>query len=235
MSVISQTRKPDSLTIYDDNDVPKDLREIGVYQYLFQLLDIKKIPWNVVFGERRGQSWNHQKANKAGFDAVWRMDDDCVAEVDVLEKLEAKMTQDVGAVGGSILTPPLGDSNNKSSKIDNLYAQNEQWFILHETKEVDHLHCSFLYRANIVDYDLRLSPKCHREETMFSYALKLKGYKNIITPCITWHFKASGGIRSNDNKADYDHDEQIFKIGFDLTPITRMNFWLFWIVEKVII
>ena len=211
MSIINQTKKPDHLTIYDDNDIPKDLREIPVYQHLFQLLDIKKISWNVVFGEKRGQSHNHQKANKSGFDWIFRLDDDCVAEPDVLEKLTAQIKNDVGAVGCSILTPPLGDSTNKSSSIDNLYAQNKQWFILNKTEEVDHLHCSFIYRAGIFDYDLRLSNKCHREETMFSYGLKLKGYKNIITPGIIWHLKAPGGIRSNENKADYDHDETIFQ------------------------
>jgi len=210
MSMINQTRKPDHLTIYDDNDSPKDLREVPVYQHLFQMLNIKGIGWNVQFGAKKGQSHNHQKANKSGFDWVFRLDDDCIAEPDVLEKLSAQIKNDVGGVGCSIITPPLIDSDNRSSSIDNLYAQNKQWFMLNKTEEVDHLHCSFLYRAGVVDYDLRLSKKCHREETMFSYGMKLKGYKNIITPAIIWHLKASGGIRSDNNKADYDHDERIF-------------------------
>lgn len=196
MSVITQTRKPDHLRIYDDNDSPKDLREIQTYQVLFQILNEKKISWDVVFGAKKGQSHNHQMANKSGFDWVFRLDDDCVAEPNVLENFVSQIKDDVGAIGCSILTPPLGDSNNKSSSIDNLYAQNKQWFILDKSEEVDHLHCSYLYRAGIEDFNLNLSPRCFREETMHSYGIKLKGYRVIITPGIIWHFKGSGGIRS---------------------------------------
>jgi hypothetical protein len=135
-------------------------------------------------------------ANKSGFDWVFRLDDDCVAEPNVLENFVSQIKDDVGAIGCSILTPPLGDSNNKSSSIDNLYAQNKQWFILDKSEEVDHLHCSYLYRAGIEDFNLNLSPRCFREETMHSYGIKLKGYRVIITPGIIWHFKGSGGIRS---------------------------------------
>lgn len=212
MSVVNQTRGPDHLTIYDDNDKPADLRTIDVYLHLFKLLDAKNMGWNVVFGKKRGQHYNHQMANESGYDAVWRMDDDCVAEPNVLNELEKKMTDGVGAVGGSIIVPPPKPPvNDASSSIYGLDKPNKQWFLLDKTEEVDHLHCSFLYRAGIVNYDLRLSKKAHREETMFTYALKLKGYKILITPCITWHLRSqSGGIRSDNNVADYQHDEKIF-------------------------
>jgi hypothetical protein len=52
-----------------------------------------------------------------------------------------------------------------------------------------------------------------REETLFTYQLKQKGYRLLVVPnVITWHAKSpTGGIRS-DNKAElYDHDEQIFR------------------------
>jgi hypothetical protein len=213
MSVASQTRRPDKLIIYDDNDKPIDLRTVPIYRQLFSVLDDKKIEWGVVFGDKKGQSHNHQRANMEGFDAVWRIDDDCFAEPDVLEKLEKQLKDGVGAVGSSILTPPVYyDYVDSSNSIYQLDKPNKQWFIIKETEEVDHLHCSFLYRAGIVSYDLRLSKKCHREETMFSYSLKLKGYKIIITPGITWHFKSeTGGIRSDNNKTDYEHDEKIFR------------------------
>ena len=40
-SVITQTRLPDKLVIFDDNDNPKDTREDPKYRYLFSLLDKK--------------------------------------------------------------------------------------------------------------------------------------------------------------------------------------------------
>ena len=215
VSIANQTRKPDHFTLYDDSDSPKDLRAIEIYEHLFHLLDYKGIPWNVVFGKKSGQHNNHQTANMAGFDAVWRMDDDCSAEPDVLEKLEKHLVVGVGAVGGSILNPlmPITDAPSfASSMIGEMDKPNKQWFKISRTEEVDHLHCSFLYLANIVNYDTRLSKKAHREETMFTYSLKLKGFKILITPCITWHFRSKdGGIRSDNEMSDYHHDEQVFR------------------------
>jgi hypothetical protein len=65
----------------------------------------------------------------------------------------------------------------------------------------------------VEDFCLELSNKAHREETMHSYGIKHKGYKVLIIPCITWHYKHNiGGIRSgNNDKRFYDHDERIFK------------------------
>jgi len=211
-SVIFQTRKPDKLVIFDDNDKPADLRNNQTYQYLFQMLDAKGIAWEVIFGERKGQHYNHQHANRMGYEFIWRLDDDCVAEPDVLEKLMLQMKDDVGAVGGSNIIPPLYTMPvNASNKINEIYQPNKQWFKITETEEVDHLTCSFVYRAGIADYNLTLSNKAHREETMFSYSLKMKGYKVLLTPCITWHLRFnSGGIRSNDKVEDYYHDEAIF-------------------------
>jgi hypothetical protein len=215
MSVIQQTRKPDHLTIYDDNDAPQDLRQNQAYRYLFHLLDLKGIKWDVVFGQKKGQHHNHQTANKAGYDAVWRLDDDCVAEPDVLEKLLSKLVAGVGAVGGSILNPSHAVTDapaNASSMIWELSQPNKQWFKIQKTHEVDHLHCSFLYRAGIVNYDLRLSKKAHREETMFTFAMKMKGYRILVTPCVTWHLQSqTGGIRSDADTQDFHHDEYIFR------------------------
>lgn len=218
ISLAMQIRKPDKINIYDDSKNPIDIRKIESLNYCLLLLQEKQIPWEVIYGQKKGQHFNDEMANKSGYDLVWRFDDDCVAEPDVLERLEAQMVEGVGAVGGSILTPPLWENENKSSLIDNLYAQNEQWFKIKETKEVDHLHCSYLYRAGIVNYDLRLSQKSFRGETMFTYSLKLAGYKILITPSITWHFKSmQGGCRTINNQTDYEHDEQIFKDWLDFT------------------
>jgi hypothetical protein len=218
LSVAMQTRKPDHLTIYDDNDNPKDIRENEAYLYLLKMLDEKGIGWDVVFGQKKGQHFNDEMANQSGYELCWRVDDDNIPEPDVLEKLEAQMTDEVGAVGGSILTPPLWESNNIGSAINDLTTQNEQWFKIKGTKEVDHLHNSFIFRAGIVNFHLGLSNKSFRGETMFTYALKLAGYKILITPAITWHFKsATGGTRTMASQSDYENDDKIFREWLDFT------------------
>lgn len=216
-SVLFQTRPVDKLVIFDDNDPPRDVREIQIYQYLFQMLQLKGIDWEWVFAEKKGQHYNHDKANKMGYEWVWRMDDDTVAEPDVLEKLYSHTAINVGAVGGSILTPPFQRGLKATGKIEDISIEpNLQWDYIQEVKEVDHLHCSFLYRAGVHDYDLSLSRIAHREETLFTYGLKKRGYKILIVPTVTWHLKNnSGGIRDGALEM-FQHDEAIFQA--ELTP-----------------
>ena len=59
-AVITQTRKVDKLVIFDDNDNPIDLRDKPVYKFLFGILDQKQIPWEVLYGRKKGQHFNHQ-------------------------------------------------------------------------------------------------------------------------------------------------------------------------------
>lgn len=214
-SVINQTRLPDKLVIFDDNDNPKDIREDAKYKYLLNVLNKKNIAWEVIFGAKKGQHHNHQIANKFGYDWVWRVDDDNSPEQNVLENLCSYVADDVGAIGGSVLTTEWDlRPKNVTGKIENIDNEsNIQWGYINEVKEVDHLHCSFLYRAGIVDYNLGLSKVAHREETLFTYQLKQKGYKNLVIPnTVTWHAKSStGGIRSDNIKELYDHDEYIFR------------------------
>jgi len=212
-SVISQTKKPDYLIIFDDNENPRDVREIQHYHYLFQMLSEAGISWEWMFAEKKGQHYNHDKANHKGFKWVWRLDDDTVAEGNTLEVLYSHTADDVGAVGGSILTPPSMQEIQATGKIEDIYNEpNLQWGRIKEKKEVDHLHCSFLYRAGVAEYNLNLSRIAHREETLFTYDLKKKGYKNYIVPgAVTWHLKnKEGGIRDGVHQM-FEHDERIFQ------------------------
>lgn len=222
-SIINQTKQVDKLIIYDDNDDPKDLRTDVVYANLFRIMDLKGIPWEWLFAGKKGQHHNHQMANTSGFEWVWRMDDDTVAEPDVLETLWSYADDTVGAVGGSILTPSWDCRDREATGlIENIDSEpNIQWGYIRQPREVDHLHCSFLYRAGIVDYNTGLSRVAHREETLFTYELKQKGYRNLVVPCITWHLKnPEGGIRAETNEALYHHDEQIFRNTLNLTDKT---------------
>lgn len=211
-SVIMQTMPVSKLIIFDDNDQPKDMREVQTYQYLFSMMDLKGIPWEWVYAEKKGQHYNHDKANKMGYEWVWRMDDDTIAEPDTLEKLFSYVTDEVGAVGGSILTPPFTLDIEATGKIENIDREaNLQWSYIKQVKSVDHLHCSFLYRAGICDYDLSLSRIAHREETLFTYGLKQRGYQILVVPAITWHLKNRvGGIRDGVREM-FEHDERIFQ------------------------
>ena len=217
-SVITQTRKPDKLVIFDDNDDPVDLRNVEIYKELLPILELSGIEWSVLFGGKKGQHHNHQLANMMGYDWVWRLDDDTFAEPNVLETLCSYINDDIGAVAGSILTPSfMRDIQHKSGfsgKLTDVFTSyNLQWLEIKELVEVEHLHCSFLYRAGVANYNLNLSRVAHGEETMFSNSLYRKGYKLLLVPnSKTWHLKVgSGGIRSTNKEKYYDFDENIFK------------------------
>jgi hypothetical protein len=221
-AIISQTRPVDKLIVYDDNDEPQDMRKELVYSYFFQMLDAKGIEWEWKFAMKKGQHHIHQMANIQGYEWVWRVDDDAIPEPNVLEILysyaegvdELGETK-VGAVGGSILTPPyMPDTLHVTGKISNIDSEpNIQWGKIQRVKQVEHLHCSFLYRAGVCDYNLGLSRVAHREETLFTFGLYQKGYKILAVPnAITWHMKnPQGGIRAETNRQLYEHDEQIFR------------------------
>lgn len=202
-AVINQTRLPDQLIIFDDNDEKVDLREIPHYRKLFEIMDIKGIQWSIIFGQCKGQHYNHQIANTMpGIDWVWRVDDDCIPEPNVLKTLLLYTANGVGAVGGSILTPGtiLDSTKAISGRIVNINTEpNIQWGYIENTKPVEHLHCSFLYRAGVADYNLGLSPRAFREETLFTWQIHTMGYQVLVVPdAITWHLQQpSGGIRTN--------------------------------------
>ena len=228
MAIANQTKSPDKLVIFDDNDNPEDMRESPIYQHIFQILNYKKIAWEWLFAEKKGQHHIHQKANTMGYDWVWRVDDDAIPEANVLEQLCSYIDTTVGAVGGSILTlPHIFDTSKSIGKIKDIDSEpNIQWGNINVTKEVEHLHCSFLYRAAIHDYNLGLSRVAHREETIFTNGIYQKGYKVLTVPnAITWHLKAEGGIRSETKQEMYAHDEAIFRniVGLSDSTIVVLN------------
>lgn len=214
-AVINQTKKPDKIVIFDDNDQPEDMRQYFLYQHFFYMLEQKKIKWEWLFAEKKGQHHIHQMANTMGYDWVWRVDDDAVPEPNVLETLSIYMQPNIGAIGGSIITPPVNLLTvNSTGLIKDIDSEpNIQWGFILQSKEVEHLHCSFLYRAGIHDYNLGLSRVAHREETLFTYGLFCKGYKVLAVPnAITWHLKnPQGGIRSETKHEMFEHDERIFR------------------------
>jgi len=220
LSIALQTHKPKSLIVFDDSDRPPGDANDLVGRYpsfgqVFQLFQEYGIAWAWKFGRKIGQHANHQAAQEiAETDWLWRVDDDCIAEPNVLEILVRSCVSGVGAVGGLVLPPaPLPVPDNAANLISDLNLPNIQWFKQsHKLLEVDHLHSTFLYRRGIADYELSLSPAAHREETLFTYEIKRKGFKVLVdTSAVTWHFRApTGGIRSHQDPGFWNHDENVF-------------------------
>lgn len=217
--VVGQTVKPKELILLDDGE-QKDLRNDPVYQCLFKMLDEVGIGWCVIFGSKRGQVPNHQKMlNDAKCNLIWRIDDDNFPEANVLETLLDKISSDekIGAVASrSVIPGNVAYKRDASSKIDDLNIKpNLQWTKFSGWEEADHLHNSFLYRkqAGKHGYHLGLSPAGHREETMFTYGMKLNGWKLFVNgEVITWHLRQpQGGIRTYKDESMWRHDEDVFR------------------------
>lgn len=213
-SVIMQTRPPNHVIIYDDNHDAIDPRNSPVYDNLFKIMSSKGISWEWIWAHKKGQHHNHQMANQKASEWVWRVDDDNQPEPTVLETLLSHVNDQVGGVAVACLTPSWDQSpRNVTGLIENVDSEgNIQWGRILKKQRVQHLHCSFLYRAHVCDYNLGLSQVAHREETLFSWNLHKLGYELWVVPGpVTWHMKLEeGGIRSSHQTAMYDRDNQIF-------------------------
>lgn len=191
-SVIFQSKIPDKVIIYDDNDKPIDMWQQPQYMYLFKQMEMFGIEYEIVLGNEkgRGQLRGEQYANRYGYTYVWRIDDDQIQSNDVLERYWSLLTENVGAVGGCILNPNQSSNPNSfysGMMKDSLKAKPIQWLDGNDILEVELLHSTFLYRAGIVDYCLDLIHPDHeppemefRGENIFSHELYRKGYKLLV-------------------------------------------------------
>lgn len=220
--IITQNITPDKLLIFDDSENVIDLRTVPIYQHLFRLLDMKGIRWEVVFGEKKGQTLNHQKALRmADTDCIWRLDDDLILESNVLETLLDQMNDGVGAVGCCIWHPdrPVIDLpphiNGKINLLSIEYGAME-WFRFQGIRKVEHLYSSFLYRRQAAleagGYPMDLSFVGHHEETIFSHKIMRAGYELIVTPdAKMYHLRnPEGGIRSYQDQSLWQQDHEKF-------------------------
>jgi hypothetical protein len=216
-SLVTQTRLPDYVYIYDDNSESEwvDMRDIPVIKHILQTYDRKGIEWYIIYGHKKGQHYGDQVVNQKAKSLVIRFDDDALMEPNVLEELEKAMTDDVGAVGCSIIDPSNVMEGVSTGKLKNLRMEsNMQW--VRGQGDVEHLHGCFLYRSHVADFDLSLSPRSFRGETMFSHEIFRKGYRlKVINNCTIWHYQNRiGGNRSEADeqktKEYYANDENIF-------------------------
>lgn len=217
-AIANQTLPPKHIIIFQDDHQSFNMQESSVYKnILYGLFPSKGIEWAVVFGEGIGQVANHQKALEiAKTEWLWRVDDDNVPEPNVLEGLCKHIDRNVGAIASSVVDPLYKPSNLFTSpKIEHInISPNLQWTKTNMVVSADHLYSSFLFRkeAGKHGYNKQLSVVGHREETLFTYEMKLSGWDLIIDgTLVTWHLReASGGIRSFNDGSLWDDDEKIF-------------------------
>ena len=236
-SLMQQTLKPDQITIIDDNEPRYNYNNNAIYKYLITEAANKQISMIFVDGKKRGQVANHETIRSTTkTDLIFRMDDDEIADNEVLENL-VKSMQDkkTGAVGPLVLVPGIVSQPHEmvSSKIEHVKDyQNVQWFVPDSTEliPVDHLYSSFIYRRIASSNYPKLSPQGHREETIFTYTMALGGWRLFVDPTnIIWHYRLVGsGIHQNLNKANQENDEKVFadflaKYGVEQEPIFLLH------------
>jgi beta-1,4-mannosyl-glycoprotein beta-1,4-N-acetylglucosaminyltransferase len=227
-AIINQTHRPDKLKVYDDGE-QKNLFELSPFDGLLKLAQDKKIDVEVLSTPRKGQVTNHQHClDCADTDFIWRVDDDEIPEPNCLETLLNTVRDygkggdfdKIGAVAGLVHHPanvsPL--PANLSGALTDINHGNIQW---HEwnsgPREVEHLYSTFMYRTDAAKkaggYPTDLSPIGHREESIFSHSIERAGYKLLVTPHTKTHHlrESSGGIRSFNDTALWEHDEQVFQ------------------------
>lgn len=221
MSVISQSLKPKRLIIFQDDPDVFDMRSSSTYVRLFGMLEAAGIFWEVAFGDGSGQVRNHQKALEAAdTEWVWRIDDDEVAEPDVLEKLMMTGCSDdeIGAVAPCVYTPGDGWSGDWSTRIEDVLTHgNLQWLPPGELVgqyDAEHLYSTFIYRRRFAQpYDVEeLSPAGHREETLFTHRIHRNGGRLVVdrTANVSHFREPSGGIRAHRDIGMWERDEAYF-------------------------
>lgn len=218
--IACQTILPYEVIVYDDNDEPQDIREWETIGSILRMLEGMGVKWRWQFGAKAGAWVSHQRSIKESeTEFIWRVDDDCFPQNDVLEKLLSHMKDGVTAAGGSVLflggqktDKPIGFTN-KLAFIDN--TPNAQWFVIKEPQKAEHLYSSFMYRKSAAK-DLvfpMLSRKSFREETILTAHLSTKGDVVLVPDCITHHAYASGGIRNADGneKEMFSSDQRMYE------------------------
>ena len=238
LSIINQTVVPKRVLLFNDGD-PFDFSKDDRYIDIFLGFKEKEIKFDIVEGERSGQVKNHQKALKLVHTAlIFRVDDDCVLEENVLETLLKSFDGDVGAVG--CLVPfrnrPFIKNPLASNKIEDiLLSENIQWYKpeTDQMQEVDHLYSTFMFRRKAAKhgYNPDLSPVGASEETLLTYEMVRNGWKVLFNPNATiWHHHVeTGGIREDTTTEMGKHDNFILldKLNeWGVNPKYPERFWL---------
>lgn len=224
VSIIQQTYKVDSITIFDDNVEDRiDLTKHPVISHCIRYAEMAGIKWYVVYGQGIGQVANHEMAlRNLDADYIWRVDDDNFYTPTALAEMMKLFKDDsVAAVGPICLFTrqnPMPCPILAKGTLLGIEATTAQWFLPTSDvpKEAEHLYSTFVYdaeKARATDgYPKNLSIVGHTEETQFTHNLVRAGHKLLISPtALAYHFQQeSGGIRQNTRAEMWEHDHNKF-------------------------
>jgi len=213
LSICIGSQKPNEILIYDDSVKKKNIFKQEKFLYLKNFgIKIEVIPTDQI-----GQTAIHERSQfEAKYEYIWRVDDDCVIDKNCLFYLSQHISKSLGAVGGLIHIPgKVVGAINREQKIEDTSFHVQMCHFRNTNHfEVEHLHCSFLYKKGIVPFAHKILDPCGLcEETIFSHELYRKGLKVLVEPkALTYHFQSKkGGMRDHNVEIGYNKNRQILE------------------------
>lgn len=210
-SLLTQSRKPQKIIVYDDNEQPRALNTHSIYKSLFGALSDSNIPIQVLKGYG-GSHWNQQHAQTIANDLIFKCNDNVIVMPNTLYELDRIFDSDnIGAVGGCCYTQdgplPQTDLKHTVCDIDNCI----QWHAPSTTdnKTVEYVQDAFMYRKGLGEYNARLSQSAYTADLQFTYDLRLKGYEIYFCPLANVRCLTDNPI--NQTAYAYDYNEYMRK------------------------
>jgi ADP-heptose:LPS heptosyltransferase/GT2 family glycosyltransferase len=226
-SLIRQDYQAWDLVVVDDNDLPVDWGNYGVYPRLLGEIQLRGHQFKIVQGPRAskiGLAYQFGFINRFPESPLFfRADDDSWLEPDYFNQMVPEMKDGVAAIAGLFLHPgqPIDrlepdDPRLCHAKMEHLSdATNVQWF-QHKSPEmipVDLLMGNILFnteRLNAIGgFDQRYN--LHRDETQCGWRLQVEGGSLFVHPrAIAWHLRGVNGGARNGHPEIYLNDHRFF-------------------------
>lgn len=220
LSIVNQTYKPNRIVLVDDN-LNKEFYDHEILRNVLTVMKYRNIEFQYLYGESKGCSYALQRGLDV-IDSGWilKVDDDNILEPNVIELYVQNISEEIGAMGGLIL-------DNKSflrkqefqsiyNQIGDLYSKINIQMVATQTpdiKEVEHIYSNYFFRKDVApDQCLKLTPSCHREDTIFTHEIFRKGYRLIVIPqSKTYHMNYDDTVGDNKHgKANMNNNEFVF-------------------------
>ena len=220
LSIVNQTYKPNRIVLVDDN-LNKEFYDHEILRNVLTVMKYRNIEFQYLYGESKGCSYALQRGLDV-IDSGWilKVDDDNILEPNVIELYVQNISEEIGAMGGLIL-------DNKSflrkqefqsiyNQIGDLYSKINIQMVANQTpeiKEVEHIYSNYFFRKDVApDQCLKLTPSCHREDTIFTHEIFRKGYRLIVIPqSKTYHMNYDDTVGDNKHgKSNMNNNEFVF-------------------------
>lgn len=220
LSIVNQTYKPNRIVLVDDN-LNKEFYNHEILRNVLTVMKYRNIEFQYLYGESKGCSYALQRGLDV-IDSGWilKVDDDNILEPNVIELYVQNISEEIGAMGGLIL-------DNKSflrkqefqsiyNQIGDLYSKINIQMVANQTpeiKEVEHIYSNYFFRKDVApDQCLKLTPSCHREDTIFTHEIFRKGYRLIVIPqSKTYHMNYDDTVGDNKHgKSNMNNNEFVF-------------------------